>query len=217
MVKMSEKSQAVQQAYNVWVAQYVTNVNATRELNMQILRQQKLDFADQCVLEIGCGTGLNTIWLAQQAQLVVGADITEGMMAQAQGRLAGLPAHFLQMDITKPWPITQQFDWIVANLVLEHIQDLGHVFQEARAVLRENGRFYLSELHPYKQLRGSQAHYQDSQTGQEVLVPAFYHPISEYINEALAADFSLRHLGEWQNEVDDAPRLLTCLFELAGN
>ncbi len=212
MVKMSEKSQAVQQAYNVWVAQYDTNVNATRDLNMQILRQQQPDFADQCVLEIGCGTGLNTIWLAQQAQLVVGADITEGMMAQAQERLAGFPAHFLQMDITKPWPITQQFDWIVANLVLEHIQDLGHVFQEARAVLQENGRFYLSELHPYKQLQGGQARYQDSQTGQEVPVPAFYHPISEYVNEALAAGFSLVRLGEWQNEADNIPRLLTCLF-----
>ena len=214
MVKMSEKSQVVQRAYNVWVAQYDTNVNATRDLNMQVLRQQKFNFADQRVLEIGCGTGLNTIWLARPAQLVVGADMSEGMLAQAQQRLVGFPAHFLQMDITRAWPLTQQFDWIMANLVLEHIENLGHVFREARAALRGNGRFYLSELHPYKQLQGAQARYQDSQTGQEVLVPAFSHPISEYVNEALAASFRLVHLGEWQNEADDAPRLLTCLFEL---
>ncbi|MCB8942392.1 MAG: class I SAM-dependent methyltransferase [Ardenticatenaceae bacterium] len=212
---MSEKSHEVRQAYNVWVGQYDTNVNATRDLNMQVLRQQDFAFANKAVLEIGCGTGLNTVWLAQQARLVVGVDITEGMLHQAQQRLTGLPAHFVQTDITKSWPVTQQFDWIVTTLVLEHVQDLGHVFGQAREVLGENGRFYLSELHPYKQLQGTQARYQDGQTGEDILVPAFYHPVSEYVNAALAAGFTLRHLGEWQAEADRLPRLLTLLFECA--
>ena len=209
---MSEKPQQVRQAYNVWVEQYDTNINATRDLNMQVLRQQAFDFSGKLVLEIGCGTGLNTIWLAQQAQAVVGADITEGMLQQAQQRLVDFPAHFLQTDLTKPWPFGQSFDWIVANLVLEHVQDLGHIFREAQHVLGQNGRFFLSELHPYKQLQGVQARYQDKQTGEEVLVPAFYHPVSDYVNEALAAGFSLRHLGEWQSEGDKIPRLLTLLL-----
>ena len=60
-----------------------------------------------------------------------------------QQRLVGLPACFLQMDITQSWPLVQRFDWIVANLVLEHVADLGHLFAEARRVLRGNGRFYI--------------------------------------------------------------------------
>lgn len=210
---MTKISKEVRQAYNVWVEQYDTNVNATRDLNMQVLRQQAFNFAGKAVLEIGCGTGLNTIWLAQQAQIVVAADLTEGMLQQAQQRLAGFPVQFLQTDITQPWPLAPRFDWIVTTLVLEHIEDLEHVFGEARQVLRHNGRFAISELHPYKQLQGIQARYQDAQTGQAVLVPAFYHPVSEYVNAGLSAGFSLCHLGEWQNETDVMPRLLTLLFE----
>lgn len=210
---MSDIPQQVRQAYNVWVEQYDTNVNATRDLNMQVLRQQAFDFGGKAVLEIGCGTGLNTIWLAQQAELVTGLDITEGMLQQAQQRLVGLPAYFVQTDITHRWPLSQRFDWVVANLVLEHVRDLGHVFRETRQVLRENGRFTISELHPYKQLQGTQARYQDTESGEDVLVPAFYHPVAEYVNEALAAGFTLCHLGEWQSEPDKVPRLLTLLFE----
>jgi malonyl-CoA O-methyltransferase len=184
---------------------------------MQVLRRQAFDFGDKAILEIGCGTGLNTIWLAQQAKIVAGADITEGMLEQAQQRLVGFPAYFVQMDITQSWPLARQFDWVVANLVLEHVRDLGHVFREARAVLQENGRFTISELHPYKQLQGSQARYQNKETGQEVPVPAFYHAVAEYVNEGLAAGFSLRHLGEWQAETDKMPRLLTLLFEKMDN
>lgn len=210
---MSEASAEVHKAYNEWVHQYDTDDNPTRDLNAEVLRQQPFDLAQTVVLEIGCGTGLNTIWLADRAQCVVAMDIAEGMLREARRRLGQRNVYFLQADLTKPWPLDRVFDVIIANLVLEHVQDLAHVFAEAYHVLRPGGLLYISELHPYKQLQGSQARYRDPETGAAVLVPAFRHSLSEYINAGIEAGFTLRRIGEWQNEMDEAPRLMTLLFE----
>ena len=80
---MSEASTAVQMAYNEWVHQYDIDDNPTRDLNAEVLRQQPFDLVQQAVLEIGCGTGLNTVWLAQRARYVVALDIAEGMLSTA--------------------------------------------------------------------------------------------------------------------------------------
>ncbi len=217
--QMPEASAEVQQAYNEWARQYDTNANPTRDLNAKVLRQQPFDLAGKWVLEIGCGTGFNTIWLANRAQFVVGVDIAPGMLRQACRRLGALGAlniDVLQADITKPWPLEQAFDVIVANLVLEHVNDLGHVFKEAHRVLRPSGLLYISELHPYKQLQGVQAKYRDAEKGEDVLVPAFRHNLGEYINTGLEAGFALRRVGVWQNEEDADLRLLTLLFARTG-
>ncbi len=71
---------------------------------------------------------------------------------------------------------------------------------------------YISELHPMRQLRGTQARFTDSESGEVVQVPAFQHSVSEFVNTALASGFALRSLGEWHE--DDAvagspPRILT--------
>ena len=92
---------------------------------------------------------------------------------------------------------------------------LAHVFNEARSVLRPSGLFYIGELHPYKQVQGAQAKYRDAETRKEVLVPAFLHHISEYINTGIEAGFTLRHIGEWQKEAGADLQLLTLLFERA--
>jgi SAM-dependent methyltransferase len=135
------------------------------------------------------------------------------MLARARRRLGRMNVSFLQADLTNPWRLAQVFDVIMANLVLEHVKDLTRVFAEAHHVLRPGGLLYMSELHPYKQLQGSQEKYRDTAMDAEVLVPAFRHSLSEYINAGIEAGFTLCRIGEWQNESDAAPRLMTLLFE----
>jgi ubiquinone/menaquinone biosynthesis C-methylase UbiE len=213
VTQMPDTSTAIRNAYDEWAHQYDTNTNSTRDLNAQVLRQQPFDLADKAVLEIGCGTGSNTIWLAPCARLVVGVDMSEGMLRKAHCRLGERNVHLLQANITKPWPLAPGFDVIVATLVLEHVYDLTHVFHEAHRVLGCGGLLYVGELHPYKQLQGVQAKYRNVETGNDVLVSAFRHTVSEYINGGIAAGFILRHVGEWPNEADADLWLLTLLFE----
>jgi SAM-dependent methyltransferase len=124
---------------------------------------------------------------------------------------------FVEHDITRPWPVdASSMDVVVGNLVLEHVRDLGPIYAEAARVLRPGGELFLCELHPYRQLRGGQAHFEDAETNETIPVTAYQHSVSEYVNGGLAAGFTLRALGEHLEEsaaADAAPRLLSILFE----
>lgn len=202
----------VEAAYDRWAAVYDADRNPTRDLNASALRQQDFDLEGRAVLEVGCGTGLNTAWLAERAGPVTGVDVSQGMLARARERISSPRVQFVTADLTAPWPFGDRaFDLVVANLVLEHVQDLDHVFGEARRVLQPGGRLYVGELHPYRQLQGAQARFQDAGSGCEVRVPAFVHTVSESVNGAIGAGFAVARLDEWQADGDGVPRLLTLL------
>ena len=51
-------------AYNEWAKTYDTDQNRTRDLAGQVLRRVALNIHHRRVIEVGCGTGRNTEWLA---------------------------------------------------------------------------------------------------------------------------------------------------------
>jgi malonyl-CoA O-methyltransferase len=208
---MPERS--IRDAYDRWAAQYDTDANDTRDLNAEVLRKQIFIENDDAVLELGCGTGLNTEWLAVQAGHVVATDVSGEMLARAQERLDTDAVTLQALDVTEPWPFeADRFDAVVATLVLEHVEVLGPVFREARRTLRDGGTFYLAELHPTRQFGGTQAHFEDEDTGETVVIDAFTHPVSEFVNAGVEAGFAVREMGEWRAEGDEHPRLLTIRF-----
>jgi malonyl-CoA O-methyltransferase len=139
------------------------------------------------------------------------------MLDVARRRVRAAHVRFGEHDITRPWPVEPaSCDVVVGNLVLEHVRELGPVYAEASRALRPGGHLYVCELHPYRQLRGGQAHFEDTETNQIVPVTAFQHSVGEYVNGAIAVGFVLRALGEHLEESappDAAPRLLSALFE----
>jgi ubiquinone/menaquinone biosynthesis C-methylase UbiE len=207
----------VADAYDRWSRQYDDDQNATRDLDALVLRQVPLQLAGARVLEVGCGTGKNSAWLISQARELIALDFSPGMLDVARRRVRSSAARFVEHDVTRRWPVeAESVDIVVGNLVLEHVRDLAPVFGEAARVLRTGGQLFLCELHPYRQLRGGQAHFIDAHTDETVHVAAYRHTVSEYVTEALAAGFALRALGEWlEADADQSapPRLLSLLLE----
>src|SRR5215207_7367164 len=198
---MPDDPSPVSAAYDRWAASYDSDRNLTRDLDARVLREAPLDVDGRDVLELGCGTGKNTAWLAGRARSVVALDFSDGMLARARERLAGLGTlqrvRLERHDVRELLPLAEaSVDVVVGNLVLEHVRDLAPVFAEAARVLRPGGRLFCCELHPVRQLRGGQAHFTDAATGETVHVPAFRHTASEYVNDGLAAGLVLRALGE---------------------
>ncbi len=217
-IGMSESSDnsAIAAAYNEWAATYDTNVNVTRDLAARILRQTDLRMDGRTVVEIGCGTGRNTAWLAQQACGIIGLDFSVEMLARAHANVPAPNAQFIQHDLNNTWPVPDSSaQLVIAMLVLEHVENLTTFFAEAKRVLTTEGELFICELHTMRQLAGGQAQFSDPQTGERKLVTAFLHDVSEYVNSGLAAGLQLKQLGEWRDDDSERtspPRLLSLTF-----
>lgn len=114
----------------------------------------------ETVLEMGCGTGKNTVWLVSQANQVFSFDFSAGMLVIAKDKVQSENVQCQKADLTKEWDVQNEFaDLVTFNLVLEHVEDLGFVFSQAFQKLRKGGILFICELdislHPFKQYQGS--------------------------------------------------------------
>jgi ubiquinone/menaquinone biosynthesis C-methylase UbiE len=203
-------------AYDLWSDTYDVDPNRTRELAGEVLRHCDLSVIGREVVEIGCGTGRNTLWLGERAENVLALDISDGMLRQAKARAESPRVQFLQHDIRFAWPREgESADVVIAMLVLEHVERLQPIFDEAARVLRRGGDLFVCELHPIRQMLGRQAEFTNPLTGERERVTAFLHDVSEYVNGGLRAGFTLVRLGEWRDPSAgpaDPPRLLSVHF-----
>lgn len=203
----------VEQAYTEWSATYDQDRNLTRDLDEVVTRETLKDSHFKSILEIGCGTGKNTSLLAQIGEQVLSLDFSEAMIAKARAKTPGENVTFKIADLNQPWPCEDQSaDLITCNLVLEHVADLSFVFAEVARVLTAGGQFLISELHPFRQYQGVQAHFKrDNQTTN---IPAFVHHVSDFLEAAAANQLTLSQMKEWWHEEDQnqPPRLISFMF-----
>lgn len=202
-----------QEAYNTWAAQYDTNDNKTRDLEAQALRATLADISFDNCLEIGCGTGKNTVWLLEKAQQVMAVDFSAEMLAKAKAKIHTEKVTFIQADITNAWTFGKaKYDLVTFSLVLEHIDNLEFTFAELAPTLKPGGHVYVGELHPFKQYSGSKARFETA-AGVQV-VECFNHHISDFIQAANKNGLSLIYFNEYFDEPERTgiPRVLTLLF-----
>ena len=199
--------------YNQWSATYDEVENKTRDLEKLAGQQILGALSFENVLELGCGTGKNTTWLSRKAKHHQAVDLSEEMMAKAKEKITADHVHFQQADITRPWDfVVRKPDLITCSLILEHIENLEFIFQQASASLVNGGHFYICELHPYKQYSGSKARFETAE-GLQVL-ECFIHHASDYFEAAAKHHFTCIALHEWFDDNDriNPPRLISFLF-----
>ena len=206
---------SIQNSYNEWSEIYDSNENLTRDLDEKVTRESLNQLRFKSILEIGCGTGKNTLLLAQIGERVHALDFSQGMIAKAREKVKAENVRFEIADLTQTWNCaTAAYDLVVCNLVLEHIQDLMHIFGEAARVLEIGGKFFVNELHPFRQYQGTKARFEKGETT-TVEVDAFVHHISDFTRAASTHQLKLVQLDEYWHEADAGkpPRLASFLFE----
>jgi ubiquinone/menaquinone biosynthesis C-methylase UbiE len=202
------------QAYNLWASQYDTNDNKTRDLEAHALRTSLADISFKTCLEVGCGTGKNTLWFQERADYITAIDLSEEMMAKAREKISSSRVLFKQADITKEWSFQDGlYDLVSFSLVLEHIDNLDHIFNQVAKSLHPNGHVYIGELHPFKQYAGSKARF-DTANGTEVL-ECFNHHISDFIQPAKKYGLVVADVNEYfdDNDRNGIPRILTIILK----
>jgi len=208
------KTMGVGDSYDNWAAQYDTNLNRTRDLEALAFREilGNIHF-DHC-LEMGCGTGKNTVWLESKASKVVAVDLSAEMLKKAKEKICSDRVIFHQADLSGNWDfLHQQFDLITFSLVLEHIEELEPVFRKSALATNPDGYLYVGELHPFKQYNGTKARFETSD-GIHV-VDCFNHHLSDFTEAGKKSGFEIVRIKEYfdDDEMKNIPRILTILFQ----
>ena len=202
-----------QKLYDQWSATYDAVVNPTRDLEKIACEKIVGGLEFSRVLELGGGTGKNTGWLAERSERLLSVDFSEEMQAIARAKMRGENVEFRIADVRQPWPFGDFApDLITCSLILEHVEDLGFVFEQAAATLSVGGRFYICELHPFKQYEGSKARF-ETDDGVQV-TECFQHHVSDYTYAALSNGFTIQRMDEWFDNEDrtKTPRLVSFVF-----
>jgi SAM-dependent methyltransferase len=108
------------------------------------------DVAGRRVLDVGCGSGLLTAWLAEHGATVTAFDGSGEMTALARRRL-GEDADIHVADLGRPLTFApdRTFDLVVASLVLHYVRDWVAVFREFSRILAPGGAVVFSTHHPF--------------------------------------------------------------------
>lgn len=204
----------IQNAYDGWSGTYDSDENLTRDLDQRVTVDLLGNLQFDSALEVGCGTGKNTQFLARIASVLYAVDFSRGMLEKAKEKVQAENVHFSLMDVTQRWDFENgSIDLVTCNLVLEHIENLSFVFGEAARVLQPNGYLFINELHPFRQYEGKKARFQRNE--ETVEVEAFMHHVSDFVHAAAESGLTLTKLNEYWHEADQnkLPRVLSLLFE----
>ena len=113
----------------------------------EIARMANLN-PDDSILDIGCGTGVQTLLLGKESKHVVGIDISsraiESAEALARASMLSSRVSFLQGDVVEAEFEENSFTRIVSLCVLEHIPDWQRVLKKANKWLAPGGYLTIS-------------------------------------------------------------------------
>ncbi|MCC9604527.1 class I SAM-dependent methyltransferase [Blastopirellula sp. JC732] len=193
---MTNDLSGVRQGYDRWAPVYDHDLNPMQGIEQAHLHRAVGDVHGQRVLDLGCGTGRHSLWLAAQGADVVAVDFSAGMLAEAKKKPGAERVEFVTLDLTEPLPYSAEFDLVVSGLVLEHLQELEPFFTAAFQTLKPGGRAVISGMHPAMFLRGAQARFTDPETDELVMPGSLAHSVSAFVMAAVKAGFQLEEVSE---------------------
>lgn len=115
--------------------------------NFEMLKEAIGDVSNKAVLDAGCGDGYFANELLKMGAKVSAIDGSSAQIKLAKKEFKGIG--FEVCDLTKLLPYdASEFDAVVSSLVLMDIENIETFLSEANRVLKSDGRFVFSIVHP---------------------------------------------------------------------
>jgi ubiquinone/menaquinone biosynthesis C-methylase UbiE len=195
---VADEVTTVRTGYDRWATVYDHDGNPLQGLEEPVVRSAVGDVRGLAVLDLGCGTGRHSLWLAAAGATVTAVDFSDGMLAEARKKPGADAVRWLAHDLHQSLPFPDgSFDLVVSGLVLEHLHELDGFFAEARRVLKAGGRAVVSAMHPAMFLRGTQARFTDPESGEVVQPGSVPHAVGAFVMATVRAGFKLEAVDEY--------------------
>jgi SAM-dependent methyltransferase len=145
--------------------------------------------------DLGCGTGRTGAWLkARGVPHIDGVDVTPEMLALALAR--GVYDRLVVADLGASGLESASYAVVTTVLVDEHLGDLGPLYREAARLTEPGGAHVLVGFHPFFIMKSGMPTHFDGPDGSPVAIETHIHLLSEHVQAALAAGWSLAEMHE---------------------
>ena len=134
------------EGYAAWAASYDERANRTIALEEPAVRGLLAGVSAGRALDVGCGTGRHTAWLAAAGHDVVGIDPSAEMLARARERVPGV--EFREGEFGAMPAADGEAALVVCALALSHVPSLDAPLAELARVLAPGGLLVVSNIHP---------------------------------------------------------------------
>ncbi len=210
MAKSNKIKPLAQDAYNKMAKVYSEQVD-TKPYNAYYERPATLSLLPEVkgkrVLDVGCGPGVYSQWLAEHGAQVVAFDANQKMVRLARKRLGDrAQVRLATLEAPLDFALDASFDIIVAPLVMDYVRDWAPVFREFHRILVPGGVLVFSMEHPfgkYYGFRETTIYFETDLVyhtwhgfGPPIKVPSYRRPMSAVINPLVLAGFELDCLLE---------------------
>lgn len=203
------------------------------DINKNVVKSRFLKLDGAKVLDIGCGYGYYTNYFNSIDASVIGVDGSISMISLANKNYPNCT--FFVSDITKPLELpSEEFDIVFCNQVLMDIENIEPIISEVKRVLKDEGIFYFSIVHPAfydtEWLKDennycyakcierylSNYHFNNDFWGETL---HFHRPLSYYFNMLAQYGFVLKHIDEPKsydgvNKNSDLPLFLFAEYQI---
>jgi SAM-dependent methyltransferase len=134
--------------YNEWHQQHYTEDDVSSPWHRFVKEEIKhLNFNNKLILDIGCGRGGFSNYLAQHKstlQKIVAADYSDSAIAIARNKYPSPKIEWLQQDIMAINFPDNYFDTIISCETIEHVSDPRKALTELYRVLKPGGTLFLT-------------------------------------------------------------------------
>lgn len=141
------------------------------------------DVKDKFILDLGCGEGGYSRALAHKGAIVTAVDCSEVFIeyvkSKAQEEALRID-HYVYNANTLKDISGNYYDIVLCSMMLMDVEDLDGTLKEIRRVLKQNGKVFISILHPC--FKGKETRWMDNNGNIEVLVSDYHNP-KEWIGE----------------------------------
>ena len=143
---MTMTKRSSQEQFDKQAAHYNAQWNAWSEDSLRWLIEHARPQPSDEVLDVATGTGFTAFAFAPLAQRVTGVDVSEGMLAEARKKAAGIRNIAFEKAAAESLPFRgETFDIVTCRVAPHHFESAPKFLAEALRVLRPGGRLAIAD------------------------------------------------------------------------